>query len=514
MTGFAALAGQPVIAGGGLAGLATALLMDRPCVLLSPAPLGRDAASALAQGGIAAAIGTDDSAALHGADTLAAGAGLCDPDAVAAIVGAGPEAVAGLRSLGVVFDLGADGQPDLHLEAAHSRARIAHARGDGTGAEIMRALVARVRAAPRITVIEGATLRRLILRDGRVAGAEIMRGGVVLALPTAACVIATGGVGALFPATTSPVGGQGLGLACAARAGAVLRDMEFVQFHPTALADGPAGAPRALVSEAVRGAGAILVDETGARFTDELAPRDVVARAIEAHLTAGHQVLLDARAATRGAFARHFPGIARACVARGLDPDCQPMPVRPAVHYHMGGIETDLDGRSTVPGLWACGEAASTGLHGANRLASNSLLEAFVCAGFVARDLDAASLPAPRPVGERMPDDAGDGVGLADIHAVLGRAAGILRDEAGLARAARALAPHVATDDRALVGAMLCLAALERRESRGGHYRTDYPRTGPTAVHSRLTLARTLTMLADLSSRDPVLTPADGLTVP
>ncbi|GAA4495739.1 L-aspartate oxidase [Gluconacetobacter tumulicola] len=513
MTGFAALAGQPVIAGGGLAGLATALLMDRPCVLLSPAPLGRDAASALAQGGIAAAIGADDSVDLHVADTLAAGGGLCDPDAVAAIVGAGPEAVAGLRSLGVVFDLGADGKPDLHLEAAHSRPRIAHARGDGTGAEIMRALVARVRATPRITVIEGAALRRLILRDGRVAGVEIMRGGVVLALPTAACVIATGGVGALFPATTSPVGGQGMGLACAARAGAVLRDMEFVQFHPTALAGGPAGAPRALVSEAVRGAGAILVDETGARFTDELAPRDVVARAIEAHLAAGHQVLLDTRAATRGAFARHFPGIALACAARGLDPDRQPMPVRPAVHYHMGGIETDLNGRSTVPGLWACGEAASTGLHGANRLASNSLLEAFVCAGFVARDLDAVSLPMPRPVGEPAPD-AGDGVGLADIHACLGRAAGILRDGAGLARAARALAPHVATDDRALVGAMLCLAALERRESRGGHYRTDYPRTAATAVHSRLTLARTLTMLADLSSGDLVSTPADGLTVP
>ncbi|MFW7269562.1 L-aspartate oxidase [Gluconacetobacter sp. Hr-1-5] len=513
MTGFAALAGQPVIAGGGLAGLATALLMDRPCVLLSPAPLGRDAASALAQGGIAAAIGADDSAALHVADTLAAGAGLCVPEAVTAIVGAGPDALAGLRSLGVVFDLGADGKPDLHLEAAHSRARIAHALGDGTGAEIMRALVARVRATPRITVMEGARLRRLILRDGRVAGAEIVRGGVTLALPTGACVIATGGVGTLFPATTSPVGGQGLGLACAARAGAVLRDMEFVQFHPTALADGPAGAPRALVSEAVRGAGAVLVDETGARFTDELAPRDVVARAIQAHLTAGHQVLLDARAATHGAFARHFPGIARACAARGLDPDRQPLPVRPAVHYHMGGIETDLNGRSTVPGLWACGEAASTGLHGANRLASNSLLEAFVCAGFVARDLDASSLPAPGQVGEPVPDE-GDGVRLADMHACLGRAAGILRDGAGLTRAARALTPHVATDDRALVGAMLCLAALERRESRGGHYRTDYPRTAATAVHSRLTLARALTMLADLSSGELVSTPADGLTVP
>ncbi|GBQ29941.1 succinate dehydrogenase flavoprotein subunit [Gluconacetobacter sacchari DSM 12717] len=513
MTGFAALAGQPVIAGGGLAGLATALLMDRPCVLLSPAPLGRDAASALAQGGIAAAIGADDTVALHVADTLAAGAGLCVPDAVSAIVGAGPDAVAGLRALGVVFDPGADGRPDLHLEAAHCRARIAHAGGDGTGAETMRALVARVRATPRVTVLEGARLRRLVVRDGRVAGVEIVQGGVVVALPTAACVIATGGVGALFPATTSPPGGQGLGLACAARAGAVLRDMEFVQFHPTALAGGPDGAPRALVSEAVRGAGAILVDETGACFTDGLAPRDVVARAIAAHLAAGHQVLLDARAATRGDFARHFPGIARACAARGLDPDRQPIPVRPAVHYHMGGIETDLNGRSSVPGLWACGEAASTGLHGANRLASNSLLEAFVCAGFVARDLDAVSLPVPRSLGEPVPD-AGDGVDLADLHACLGRAAGILRDEAGLARAARMLAPHVATDDRALVGAMLCLAALERRESRGGHSRTDYPATAPVAAHSRLTVGRARVLLAGLSSRDPVPASADGMTVP
>ncbi|MBM9403470.1 L-aspartate oxidase [Gluconacetobacter azotocaptans] len=502
MTDLAALAGRPVIAGAGLAGLATALLMDRPCVVLSPAPLAADTASALAQGGIAAAIGPDDTPALHAHDTLAAGAGLCDPAAVDAITRAGPDAIAALAGLGVVFDRRPDGMPDLHLEAAHSRPRIAHANGDGTGAEIMRALVARVHATPRIAVLDNATLRRVVVADGRVAGVRATRAGRAATIPTAACVIATGGVGALFPTTTSPPGGLGSGLACAARAGATLRDMEFVQFHPTALdSTGPhAGhAPRALVSEAVRGAGALLIDETGARFTDELAPRDVVARAIQAHLAAGHRVLLDARAATHGHFARHFPGIARACLAHGIDPDRDPIPVRPAAHYHMGGIETDLHGRTSVPGLWACGEAASTGLHGANRLASNSLLEAFVCGGFVARDLDATFLPVPSPLPAQ--DTAWpQAAHLTDVRTLVGRAAGILRDADGLRRAACALAPHVAHDDHALVGALLCLAALERRESRGGHYRTDHPGTAPAAVASRITLARAWPALAALAA--------------
>jgi L-aspartate oxidase len=518
LTGGSILAGQPVIAGAGLAGLATALLMDRPCVVLSPAPLAADAASALAQGGVAAAIGADDTPALHARDTLDAGAGLCDPAVVDAITRAGPGAIAVLRDLGVAFDTGLDGALDLHLEAAHSRPRIAHAHGDGTGAEIMRALVARTRAAPRITVLEAASLRRVIVRDGQVAGVRIARrDGRDLVLPTSACVIATGGVGALFPTTTSPPGGLGSGLACAARAGAVLRDLEFVQFHPTALAVGSKAAPRVLVSEAVRGAGAILIDESGARFTDELAPRDVVARAIQAHLAAGHQVLLDARAATRGHFARHFPAIARACIAQGIDPDRQPIPVRPAAHYHMGGIETDLNGRSTVPGLWACGEAASTGLHGANRLASNSLLEAVVCGGFVARDLDATSLPTPQVARDDAPGEGG-GADLADIRACIGRAAGILRDADGLSRAARALAPHAARDDHALVGALLCVAALGRGESRGGHYRTDHPDTAPRPVHTRLTMGQGLAALAALAALAPSFVPAplatNGILVP
>ncbi|ACI51208.1 L-aspartate oxidase [Gluconacetobacter diazotrophicus PA1 5] len=513
LTDAGSWAGQPVIAGAGLAGLATALLMDRPCVVLSPAPLATDAASALAQGGIAAAIGPDDTPALHARDTLEAGVGLCDPVVVDAITRAGPGAIAALRDLGVAFDTGPDGRLDLHLEAAHSRPRIAHAHGDGTGAEIMRALVARTRATPRITVLDGAALRRVIVRDGRVAGVRIARAGQELILPTSVCVIATGGVGALFPTTTSPPGGLGSGLACAARAGAVLRDLEFVQFHPTALAVGSDAAPRVLISEAVRGAGAILVDESGARFTDELAPRDIVARAIQAHLSAGHRVLLDARAATQGHFARHFPAIARACVQHGIDPDRQPIPVRPAVHYHMGGIETDLRGRSTVPGLWACGEAASTGLHGANRLASNSLLEAFVCGGFVARDLDATSLPVPDGLPDDTPVPGGGADDLADIRACIGRAAGILRDADGLTRAIRALAPHVMDDDHALVGALLCVSALGRRESRGGHYRSDYPDTAPQAVHTRLTMRQGLAALASLAPAAASLSD-NGILVP
>ncbi|WP_342626989.1 L-aspartate oxidase [Nguyenibacter vanlangensis] len=534
MPGPSGLAGQVVVAGAGLAGMAVALRMRRPCILLSPAPLARDAASTLAQGGIAAAIGPGDGPALHARDTLAVGAGLCDPAVVAAVTAAAPGAIAALQALGVIFDVGADGAPDLHLEAAHSRPRIAHAAGDGTGAEIMRALAAQVRATPRITVLEGAALRRVLVQGGRVAGVRIAHAGGDAVLPTGACVIATGGVGALFPVTTSPPGGLGHGLACAARAGAVLRDLEFVQFHPTALAAGAedAGGARPLVSEAVRGAGAILVDESGARFTDELAPRDMVARAIAAHLAAGHRVMLDARAATGGRFAAHFPAIARACLARGIDPDRQPIPVRPAAHYHMGGIETDLNGRSTVPGLWACGEAASTGLHGANRLASNSLLEAFVCGGFVARDLDGAILQTQHLETPHLPagtdDPAGPpaalGIEPADIRAGIGRAAGILRDAGGLARAARALAPHAAHDDRALVGAMLCLSALLRRESRGAHCRRDYPMTAARAVHTRLTLDEAMAMLVAMPAAMPIdlaesdlaesEQPADGMLVP
>ena len=472
----------PVIVGGGLAGLATALaLAPAPCIVLTAAPLGEQAASGWAQGGVAAAVGADDSPALHAADTMAAGAGLCDADAVARITDAGPDAIRWLAACGARFDRDAQGRLRLGLEAAHGRRRIAHAAGDGTGREIMRALVARIRGTPSVTVIARVAARRLLLADGRIAGvlAEGADGPIVLR--TARVAIATGGVGGLFADTTNPRGATGQGLALAARAGATLGDLEFVQFHPTALAVGRD--PMPLVSEAVRGEGATLVDETGARFMEnELAARDIVSRAVWRHLAAGHRVFLDARALPR--FAERFPAIAASCMASGVDPSTTPIPVRPAAHYHMGGIAVDEHGRSSIPGLWACGEASSTGLHGANRLASNSLLEAVACADPVARSMagDASRPRAPQPQSLPRVSDP------VPVRAAMAAGLGVLRDADGIQAAIDALAPNARDDDAALVGTLIAVSALRRRESRGGHSRTDFPATLPRAVRSAITM--------------------------
>jgi L-aspartate oxidase len=479
------LAGCPVIVGGGLAGLMTALrLVPQPVILLAKTPLTEGAASAWAQGGIAAAVGDDDAPELHAIDTLAAGDGLAEPDVVRRITAAAPEAIAALERYGVVFDRDAEGRFALGLEAAHSHRRIVHVRGDGTGAAIMRALVAAVRATPSITVIEGLEARRLLV-DGRgVAGVLAAGPFKACLLPTRRVVLATGGLGGLYAHTTNPLGAIGQGPALAARAGAALVDMEFVQFHPTALDVGLD--PMPLVSEAVRGEGAVLIDKTGLRFMlgqgrAELEPRDVVARAVAAQIAAGHRVFLDARAALGSYFAARFPAITARCRAAGIDPATQPIPVRPAVHYHMGGIATDAAGRSTVEGLWACGEAAATGLHGANRLASNSLLEAVVMAGAVAASLlgtDTARLPPPRPVALPPPSDA------TPLRALLSENLGVVRERAGLAAAIARLEALAFRDgpaaDPALVALMIATAALAREESRGGHWRRDFPQPSPT----------------------------------
>ncbi|WP_428391337.1 L-aspartate oxidase [Lichenicoccus sp.] len=489
MSGF--LAGQPVIAGSGLAGLITALrLSPRPCVLLSAAPLSTEASSAWAQGGIAAAVGPDDAPALQIADTLAAGAGLCDADAVRRIVSAGPEAIAALEELGARFDRGSDGALALGLEAAHSRRRIVHASGDGTGGEVMRALAVRVRATPSITVLEGACLLRVLVTGGAIAGAVVRIAGRTRTWSTSQLVIATGGAGGLFLDTTNPLGSTGGGAAIAARAGAALGDLEFVQFHPTALAVAAPGHPRGrvpmpLISEAVRGEGAVLIDETGARFmADELAPRDVVSRAVWHHAALGHSVFLDARAALGARFAARFPGIDAACRKHGIDPAVMPIPIRPAAHYHMGGIAVDAFGRSTLDGLWACGEAACTGLHGANRLASNSLLEAAVCGGVVADSISGSVARAAVPV-RPAPDRAATDPALPQVRQIVSRDVGVLRDGPGLERAVAALSPYAATSDAGLLALMIARAALARCESRGGHHRTDYPDSDASAVRTR-----------------------------
>ncbi|MBE7212551.1 MAG: L-aspartate oxidase [Gluconacetobacter diazotrophicus] len=487
----------PVIVGAGLAGMLAALeLAPMPCRLVTRGLLGTEGSSGWAQGGIAAAVGGNDDPELHAADTVAAGDGLCDAAAVDAVVRAGPAVVAVLERHGVRFDRDADGAFALGLEAAHSRHRIVHAGGDGTGAAIVRALAAAVRATPSVRVMERTALRE-ILRDGTdgpVCGVVVESGNGRIVLPAAAVMLATGGLGGLFRDTTNPLGAMGAGLAVAARAGAVLGEMEFVQFHPTALAaeNIVSDASMALVSEAVRGEGAVLVDERGERFTDELRPRDVVSRAVWRHLAAGHAVFLDARGALGARFGTRFPGIDGLCRARGVDPATMPIPVRPAAHYHMGGIVVDADARSTVPGLWAAGECACTGLHGANRLASNSLLEAAVGAMAAARAI-AGTIGGAKAAGGMGRLSSKPGPARADaaaaVRTVMTRAAGVERTGPELERAIAALLSEAAGNDAALTGLMLCVSAHRRRESRGGHFRADHPERDVVAQRGTITAA-------------------------
>ena len=428
--------------------------------------------------------------ALHVADTIAAGDGLCDAAIVVRILREGPDAIDTLARLGVPFDRDADGALLLGLEAAHARRRIVHAGRDGTGREIMRALVAGRAGDPehQSAGASGGEAARAAGRSRRGRARRIGNTGEAVLLPTRRVVLATGGIGGLFEHTTNPSGSIGHGLMLAAQAGAVLADPEFVQFHPTALDSG--ARPLPLVSEAVRGEGAILIDETGERFMAgqgraELEPRDVVARAVWRHGSAGHRVFLDARHCLGPLFARRFPGIDSLCRAAGVDPATQPIPVRAAAHYHMGGVAVDAEGRSTVPGLWACGEVASTGLHGANRLASNSLLEAAATARWVAASVaDMAAPVAPVLSGAAVPAAPDP----AAIRPVVTEALGLERSADRLARAVAALLPQALRADDpgqapASIGLMMAVAALQRAESRGAHYRRDAPEplAGPAA---------------------------------
>jgi L-aspartate oxidase len=488
------LNGIPVVIGGGLAGLMTALrLAPHPVRLISKAPLGTEASSAWAQGGLAASFAGDDDPSLHLDDTLKAGDGLCDARAAERILRAAPAAIDQLSRLGVAFDRTADGALSLGLEAAHSRRRIVRAGGDSAGRELMRALTEAVRLTPSITVTEGMEVMRLLVEDNAVSGVLAKGPSGPQVFTTQRVVLATGGIGGLFLDTTNPKTCFGQGLALAARAGAELGDIEFIQFHPTAL-DG-AARPMRLVSEAVRGEGAVLVDETGTRFLAnqpgaELAPRDVVARGIWRHLKAGHRVFLDARERPGADFAGRFPAIAGFCRAAGLDPARQPIPVRPAEHYHMGGVAVDEAGKSSIAGLWACGEVACTGLQGANRLASNSLTEAIVCAGWVADSVAGTFAGrARKPIPATLPPPPDPSA----VQPILSRGAGLERDGDGLREAVRALLPlatgHGAASDPAIVGLMIAVAALRRQESRGAHWRTDFPDRASDARRTTLRLA-------------------------
>jgi len=489
------------VVGSGIAGLATVLaLAPRPVLLVTRSRPGEGSSTALAQGGIAAALGADDSPALHLADTLAAGDGLCDSGIAGGILSEAADAIAMLERHGVYFDRGARGAFLTGLEAAHSRRRILHAAGDGSGAEILRALLAAVAACPSVKVMAGTEARRILTAEGAVAGLLLARGDRAEILPASQVVLATGGTGGLYEATTNPPDNFGQGLALAARAGAALADMEFVQFHPTALALGRGRL--GLISEAVRGEGATLIDDRGHRFMatvpgGELAPRDLVARRIDDELSRGRGVFLDARRID--GFETRFPAITALCRAAGIDPARQPIPVRPAAHYHMGGIRTDAAGRSTLNGLWALGECAATGLHGANRLASNSLLEAAVMAARVARDIPpVAACRTPRAMPLPLAPDA------SPVRPLATRALGIRRDAAGLREAIAALLPLAtgagAAADPALVALAIAVFAAERRESRGAHARSDFPGRLPRPARRSLTLDGILRAAGELTS--------------
>ena len=481
-----------LVIGSGVAGLHTAWrASEQSDVLLLTKRSLFDSATAYAQGGIAAALGAGDSPELHRRDTLAAGAALCDAAAVQVLVEEGPARVRELQTAGAAFDLDPTGDLKLGREAAHSKNRIVHAHGDQTGAEVARTLIDRVHESERVGVIEKARVLDLIVRRDECVGVRASIAGRAAEIIADVTVLATGGCGQVFRYTTNPVVATGDGFAIAHRAGARLADMEFVQFHPTAL--DTSENPLQLVSEAVRGEGAILVNAAGERFMvkrhqlAELAPRDVVARAIFREQRSGN-VYLDARKLGE-AFVKRFPGIFSICMARGIDPRRNLIPVTPAAHYMMGGVVTDLCGRSTLRRLYAVGEVARTGVHGANRLASNSLLEGLVFAERTARDLSAIeslrSEPSPGKWQVSPLADRGAAQVSADaVRALMWEHAGISRTAKGLRSALASLVsieerlPDGATEEQNLVqtARLIVEAALQRKESRGGHFRSDFPK--------------------------------------
>lgn len=475
---------HPLIIGSGIAGLSTALSLSGS-VVITAAGVG-DGSTALAQGGMAAAIDADDAPEDHAADTLRVGGGIADSDVAKAIASSAPQLVEWLVEYGAAFDRGPEGDLMLGREAGHTARRIVHAGGDATGAEIIRAL--RIATVERhdITLIPRTRLIDLIRIGDSIGGIlALSDDGMVQAHLAPGVVLASGGIGGVYARSTNPRDVQGAGLAAAARQGATLADLEFVQFHPTALAVRDHPAP--LVTEALRGEGAILIDEDGTRFMvgihpdAELAPRDIVARSIWQHRRSGHRTYLDATSAIGDAIEDRFPTVFTAALEAGIDARRQPIEVSPAEHYHMGGVATDLGGRTSIEGLWACGEVASTGLHGANRLASNSLLEAAVMGHRVASsiagsELDTTDAPWSVPV------DAFDRASRyyeADTYAVRQIAwnhIGIARDRQGLERALEELnAIDGPPSDSSTVAALIAAAALKRTESRGAHYRTDFP---------------------------------------
>lgn len=504
-----------VIVGGGLAGLFCALkLAPRPVTLISAAPLGQGASSAWAQGGIAAAVAEADSPEAHTADTIAVGGGLVDKAVALGMAREAAPRIHDLLAFGVPFDRDLEGKLAVGREAAHSARRIVHVRGDGAGAAIIAALSEAVRRTPSIRIIEGLVAEALLTEHGAVTGIQLREAGHPCARPitlaSRAIVLATGGLGHLYAVTTNPLDASGSGLAIAARAGAVIADPEFVQFHPTAIRVGRDPAP--LATEALRGEGATLINGNGERFMAarhplaELAPRDIVARGVFAEIAAGRGAFLDARQALGAPFADKFPTVHASCLAAGIDPAAEAIPIAPAAHYHMGGIAVDARGRSSIDGLWAGGEVACTGAHGANRLASNSLLEAVVYAARIAEDIAGCAVPAPA----RLPDalvmprgGAPEATAVKRLRAMMNTRVGVIRDADGLAEAVRSFAAlereagNIALRNMATSALLVAAAAWSRRESRGAHFRADHPADVPALAQRTMTTLDAVREVAD-----------------
>jgi L-aspartate oxidase len=493
-----------VVIGSGVAGLSAAINARKKnlSVLLLTKDLLSTGSTAWAQGGIAAALGPKDSPIQHLADTLEAGAGLCDQNAVKALVEEGPLAIKNLISLGTVFDLDSQGNVALTREGGHRQNRIAHAGGDATGAEISRALVSSVLADPMIQIFEHALVLDLLKdKNEQVCGVtlHVMGEGLIDGVGAAlgrAVVIATGGLSAVFEQTTNPLVATGDGVALALRAGASVADLEFIQFHPTVLWVGEeARGSQPLISEAVRGEGAILLNEKLQPFMQnmhpmkDLAPRDVVAHAVveEIRNSSSGYVWLDGRKLGEDIWRKRFPNILASCRKYSIDPMNELIPVVPAAHYSMGGVQTDMSGKTRVPGLFVVGEAANTGVHGANRLASNSLLEGLVVANRLAEHLE--NLPKQQePVAAKANGELISGELRRSINQITTTGAGAIRDENGLKNTLKELELLVSKKTKEgstqaweatnlfTVSTFIASAALMRQESRGAHWRQDFPK--------------------------------------